>query len=247
MLSTDTIFIASNLEALISGDITSKDIVKSKAIPQKVEEIIKKIVFGGDTKSVMKKYNFRTISDALNTEESIEEELEKSANLVKNTDIEFTDLIPKIQEVKEILKGLLPFNEQNSITGIILSEPSKREELAYLRLFAAIDNPLKVLGRIGENSFTKLEMDIVKQVYPELISGIEGMILTYLTELKSKGKEVIGHTRVLGIKRFFGEDISSISPIARDEDLEQSKKQSSKIRNFEAGSRMMPEGDRELL
>ena len=250
MLTTDTIFIASKLDNLISGDITSQDIVKAKALPDKIEGLAKQIVTGNVPKSSTKGYNFKKISESLNFEESLEELVDKGAQLVKNTDVDFADLIPKIDQVKTLLKGLLPFIEQSDVLGLRLSEPSKRDQLGFIRLFAAIDNPVMVLARIGDNSFTSAEMNIVKEVYPELVEGVQGMILTYITDLAAKGKDVVGHTRSLGIKRFFGEDVTGLSPeMAKAEEQQAPQQKQSKSRPSKSGAanRMMPEGDRDLL
>lgn len=249
MLTTETIFIASKLDSLLSGNITSEDITNAKKLTDTIEDLIKNIVLGKNKSSKIKQYNFDKIAEILNQDENFEDLMDKSTKLIKNTEAEFADLIPKVEEVKNILKGLLPFNEYSDVLGVHISEPSIREQLMFLRLFAAIDNPLSVFARIADNSFTRQELDIIQQVYPELYEGVSGMITTYLMDMASEGKDIVGYTRGIGIKRFFGEAV--FKPIAdEDQQAEQGKQQASKqmnTKNFEAGDRMTPERDRDNM
>ena len=207
MITTETLFVAAPLERLISGNITSKDITEAKKLVDKTEGLVANLLKVKSKAHKLKKYDFDKIAFDLGEQEATEDLIEKGSKLLKNTDIEFTDLIPKIEEIKLLLKGLLPTNQVEDVMGVHLKEPSTRDKLGFLRLYGAIDNPLSVIGRVVDNSFTKAEMDIVREAYPELMQGIESMITNALMEMKAQGKEVVGNNLSLGIKRMFGESV----------------------------------------
>lgn len=249
MLSTDTILIATPLDRLISGAVSSSDIINSRAVVDKIEKLAKAVVTGQPSVKKPKKYNYKAISETLSLELTMEQLMERAELLMKNTQNEYGELIPKVIELSDLLRDLLPYNQTNDILGIHLKEPSMTEKLNYLRIYGAIDDPLSVLARIADNSFTKSEMDAVRRAYPELVEGFSMMVNGHLMDLGANGKDAVGRSRTLGLKRFFGE---SIFRAPRPGEIQQEQQeQASKVRpikagDFSASSRMTPESQKDL-
>lgn len=246
MFTSETVFIASKLENLISGNLESSDIVRAKNLPDEIEGLAKKIIDGSPSIPKIKNYKYKNLVEILDTDPTIEDSLQMGENLIKNTDFDFVDLMPKVDEVRELLKSMLPNSVIEDVYGISVQDPSIRDQISFIRLFGAVDNPLSVLMRISDNSFTDSEMSIIRQVYPELLEGFTNMLLAYITDKSSKNEKTLGHTKSIGIRRFLGENINSKAPQAIDEEQAQKSEQQIKMGDFEAGNRMLPERDREL-
>ena len=249
MLSTDTILIATPLDRLISGSVTSSDVINSRKVVEKTEAIAKAVITGQPAIKKPKRYNYKTISETLELELSMDQLMERAELLMKNTQNEYGELIPKVIELSDLLRDLLPYNQTTDVLGMHLKDPSMTEKLNYLRIYGAIDEPLNVLARIAYNSFTRQELDAVKRAYPELVDGFSMMLNCHLMDLAADGKEVVGRNRSLGLKRFFGESIfrPPMPGEQQEAQMEQAKRSGSiKPQNFNAANRMPPESQKDL-
>jgi len=250
MLTSETLFIASELENLLSGDISSSDIVRARKLADEIEELAESIINGKVKSFKFKKYNFDSINELLESDYSDDDLINVGENLLNKTDLDFADLIPKIQEIRSLLRDMLPNSVIDDALGVRIIKPSLRDQSAFLRIFGAVDNPLHVLARISNNSFTSSELSILRQVYPELLDGFTNMLLTYLANYQANGKDVIQHTKAIGIKRYLGENIRGMVPQAVDNELQQEIEQKQKqlnVKNFEGANRMTPESEKDVM
>lgn len=243
MLSTETIFIATPLKRLFNGNIASSDISNAKKVPEKIEKAARGIFKDQKPSKASTGYKYKDIVRILEADQTDEDLFKDSSKLMKNTGDDFADLIPKVMEVKQLMKSLLPYNQVNDVLGLHLRDPSIRDQLAYLRLWAVVDDPITLIDKINDNSFTKPEINIMQQVYPEIYQGVIDFINSEIMSINQNGKEVVGKNRALGIRRFLGESIQRKLPATSQEQPQPQGRGggTGAARNVKLANRMAPE------
>jgi hypothetical protein len=213
----DYLLIAAPLTNLISGNVTSKDIVAANALEKTVPKLIKDMLNGSKPAVKVYKYDLKTIKDAIEGEDDFETSMQKAERLLSKTEIQAAEIIPRISEVKEFLRNALPDVQREDILGVHETEVPFREAAAFSRIYAAIDDPINVVKMIATNSFTMGEVDAIKEVYPEFWNAVIATITDELIKFRADEKELVGYHCGLGIKRVLGVELGKPDVVPKDQ------------------------------
>lgn len=88
------------------------------------------------------------------------------------------------------LHDAIPVNESETLLGIEVLEPSDFEKSIWLRKHYIAMNPNKAYDMINSGNIGMLEMSVLKELYPDMLSNIQSLATEGLVDFKQANKKL---------------------------------------------------------